>query len=113
MVRQKNQPEYVLAVKKYIEENYRYPLNAIEIASKIACVSKRTLQAEFFKAFGITMHDLLIETRINNAKFFLSSTNKTIKEIAILVGYADTSAFDHFFQKMTNTTPEQYRRENT
>jgi transcriptional regulator GlxA family with amidase domain len=113
MVRKDSQPDYVLAVKKFIEENYRYPLDVARIASEVACVSMRTLQTAFFDAFGVTMQELQQETRINNAKILLLTTNKTIKEIAVHVGYADTSAFDHFFQKMTNTTPEQYRRVNT
>ena len=53
--------------------------------------------------------EYLIYLRMEKAKEFLDSTNMTIKEIGIAVGYYDESAFFRRFKRYAGMTPGQYR----
>jgi AraC-like DNA-binding protein len=42
----------------------------------------------------------------------LLTTEKSIREIALTLGYEDNSYFVRVFKRVTNTTPSEYRRQN-
>ncbi|BBH21727.1 hypothetical protein Back11_30720 [Paenibacillus baekrokdamisoli] len=74
-------------------------------------ISPRYLNSLFRQAFGITAYAYLIRLRIRKAKEFMSlSDRKTIKDIAQLSGYRDTSHFISAFGKTEGMTPEQFRK---
>jgi AraC-like DNA-binding protein len=74
-------------------------------------ISPRYLNSLFRQAFGITAYAYLIRLRIRKAKEFMSSSDRiSIKDIAQLSGYRDTSHFISAFGKTEGMTPEQFRR---
>ncbi|MEK5267307.1 helix-turn-helix transcriptional regulator [Weizmannia sp. FSL W8-0401] len=54
--------------------------------------------------------EYLIHFRINTAKRLLRYSNKSVKEIALDVGIADTPYFNRLFKRKTEMTPLAYRR---
>ncbi len=46
---------------------------------------------------------------LTEAEGLLTNSNKTVSEIAHLLGFTDTTHFSKFFKKHTNQTPLQYR----
>lgn len=44
------------------------------------------------------------------AKYLLSSSSKTIKEIAYELGFVDPNYFNSFFKKAALISPEKYRK---
>lgn len=60
---------------------------------------------------GKTAHELLDEMRILESKVLLKQTNKSISEIAEIIGKEDPSDFSRFFKSKTDLTPNQYRKQ--
>ena len=67
----------------------------------------------FRKNFGISVHQRLIQLRIDQAKNLLWGTNKTLVEIALLSGFCDQAAFSRTFSRMEHITPSCWRRVNS
>ncbi|MFQ9702500.1 MAG: helix-turn-helix domain-containing protein [Enterocloster clostridioformis] len=51
-----------------------------------------------------------MDVRIDKAKEMLRNPEKSIGEIACLVGYQDERHFSKLFSKMTGVKPTEYRR---
>ena len=48
----------------------------------------------------------------HEAELLLTSSDKTIQEIAYSFGFNSQAHFAKFFRKMTNSTPSEYRKNN-
>lgn len=59
--------------------------------------------------FGRPLHKHVIELRMHNGLKLILSTNKTIQEIAVLVGYDDPKYFNKAFKKRFGITPNGIR----
>ncbi|MCQ2432108.1 MAG: AraC family transcriptional regulator [Clostridia bacterium] len=95
-------------IKEYVANNYAQPITLSEI-SKNVNFSLSNLSIIFTKNAGMTFREYLQNTRIKKASELLERTNKTIAEIAGLVGYTDPAFFYRLFKKTTNVTPQEYR----
>jgi transcriptional regulator GlxA family with amidase domain len=78
-----------------------------------SALGRRTLMRRFKKAIGDTPIEYLQRIRIENAKRFLETTNKTFSEITWEVGYNDISSFQRLFKHHTRLTPKEYRNKFT
>ena len=101
-------------VKAYIDEHYREEIT-IERLSQMSWLDdqvsfrSRRLHEAFAAIFLQTIHDYLIRVRMENAKALLSTTDLSIKAIAISVGYRRESSFGPAFKKFFGITPSSYR----
>jgi len=59
---------------------------------------------------GKTSRDQIYERFLKESLILLNHSNWSIAEIAYSLGYKDVSHFNHFFKKMTNTRPSDYRK---
>ena len=66
----------------------------------------------FRQSFGISVHQRLIQIRIEHAKELLSRTKTTLVEIASRSGFYDQAAFSRAFSRIEHTTPSRWRRAN-
>jgi AraC-like DNA-binding protein len=80
----------------------------IETLSESLAMSKRTLQRKIAQT-GLTYMTLLGEVRLRRAVHWLSHTNKPIIEIALELGYTDTSNFSRAFRRGTGLSPSDFR----
>lgn len=92
----------------YFNENYNKPIE-IEQYAKEQHVSTNWFIHNFKKVAGVTPQQYIIRLRISAAKEYLVSTNKTIKEIAMTVGYNNALYFSRLFRKSTGLSPSDYR----
>lgn len=67
----------------------------------------------FEKQFGTSPHRWLIIKRLEYAKFYLMSTNKSVNNIALECLFGNTSYFIKRFKETYNQTPIKFRREHT
>lgn len=74
-------------------------------------VSTRQLQRIIKKKYGKNYREKLIEIRVKIATSFLSDTDKSIAEIAELLGYSSPANFSTFLKKATGKTPSQVRHD--
>jgi AraC-like DNA-binding protein len=73
-------------------------------------VSPRTL-ARRLATEGITFSGVLDNLRFDLAKRYLQEHDLPISEVAWLLGYRETSAFNHAFKRWTGKTPTQVHSE--
>jgi AraC-like DNA-binding protein len=92
----------------YIRDNYNKNISLDELA-KISCLSKWHLLELFKKEIGKSPFSYLNEYRVEKAIELLKNKEKTIFEIAIDVGYQDTSSLYRAFIKYKNLSPSAFR----
>ncbi len=93
----------------YIQNHYNSDIRLEEIA-KIVHVSPQYFCTYFSNLFGISFINYLNKYRIEQAGMLLLTTDLTITEIGLLVGFGNTSYFIKKFKEYTMMTPLQYRR---
>tara|TARA_B100000446_G_scaffold54908_1_gene51108 strand:- start:4377 stop:5243 length:867 start_codon:yes stop_codon:yes gene_type:complete len=83
---------------------------ALEAASQLF-MSRRTLTRQL-KQQNTSFRELRNEVTEEMAKKALLETNASISEIALQLGYSETSAFDRAFKLLTGLSPSHYRQRN-
>lgn len=73
-------------------------------------LSQSHLQHLFKQGTGRGLGQLLTEKRMQRAADLLAETDKSIKEIACLVGYEHTSSFTRAFERYFQQSPRCYRQ---
>lgn len=81
-----------------------------EDLAKITCMSYSKFRKIFKEYTGFAPSQYIQEVRITMAKELLTNTSKSIKEIAIELGYENKDYFFTVFKKVTGSTPITYRR---
>ena len=72
-------------------------------------LSERQANRVVVKLYGMSFHQFLMETRLNQAMKLLTRTNLNIKHISELVGYESSTGFFIAFKKRFHVTPGEYR----
>ncbi len=98
----------VSQVKAFIDSNYNRELS-INILAEQVHLNPKYLSHIFKKVTGSPISHYLTETRLAKAKELLLDSHLSIKEIALEVGYTDTSYFDRVFKKIERVSPNDYR----
>lgn len=99
----------VLAVQDWITLNSSKNIKIIDLAKKFN-FSERNLKRRFLLAAGISINKYTQEIRLDKAKKLLLTTDKSVKEISLEVGYENDSFFTRLFKKNTGTTPSNWRQ---
>jgi AraC family transcriptional activator of mtrCDE len=81
--------------------------------AEVAGVSRATLVRRFPAATGMGVADFLTRTRMTVAADLLTTTRRSLEDIAAAVGYRSSSAFGRAFRITTGTTPACWRRAAT
>lgn len=90
-----------------IANSYLYSLSIEAVAGNFN-VSVRTLQRKL-KDEGASYIQIVEEVRKSLAIHYMQNTTSSVKEISIILGYAEPSAFVRAFKKWTGETPTGYR----
>lgn len=99
-------------VKSAIAEAlHRGDVTAATIARRLG-TSERTLQRRL-KDEGLTLAELLDQTRAAVAKTHLENPHTALAEIAWLLGFSDQSTFTRAFRRWTGVTPGAFRDTRT
>jgi len=101
--------EWVDLITEYIDKNFTEKLT-LESLANICHGSPYHMQRTFKKIKGITPVEYIQQVRVHAATKYLIQTKKTIGEIAICVGIANTPYFITLFKKKTGQTPAQFRQ---
>ena len=100
-----------IKIKNYIDSHYSQNIT-LDYLSKITYMNKFHLVHTFTKQIGLSPINYAINKRIQESKNLLTTTNYSIREIASIVGFSNSSYFTQMFKKITGTTPKSYRYES-
>lgn len=100
----------VNTVLNHIHRHYAEPLDNAAL-SRIVGYHPYHLNRLMKSATGTTLHQYLINYRLETAKRYLQETDYSITEIAELCGYRNISNFSTDFSKKTGISPIRYREE--
>lgn len=92
-----------------IRQAHYLHMSTLDLAESMA-VSQRTLNRKLKSLTGETPKAFIDNIRINHACTLLNNANKSIKDIALALGYSDDTVFRRLFQKRIKMTPSAYRQ---
>jgi AraC family transcriptional regulator len=104
-------PWQIKRIREYIEENLACRISLAMLA-ELAGLSTFHFAHAFKQSFGTPPHRYLTLRRIEHAKTLLVGGESSVTDVALAVGFADTSAFTSTFRKVTDATPSDYLRKN-
>ncbi|MGM0609424.1 MAG: helix-turn-helix domain-containing protein, partial [Candidatus Muiribacteriota bacterium] len=93
---------------EYINHNYKNNLTLKGIAKNLY-ISKYYLSHFFKEKTGFTVIEFVNSRRIIEAQKMLTSTNLSITDIAVSVGFNSLNHFERTFKKINGVTPTQYQ----
>jgi AraC family transcriptional regulator len=98
------------AVVDYIEVHLAEQISLLKLA-ELTRLSLHHFCRAFKQSFGIPAHQYQVQRRMETAKLLLADRTTSVTDVALSVGYAQTSSFSSAFRKTTGWTPTVYRRE--
>lgn len=94
---------------QYISTHYAQPLTVAEVAAQVG-LSANYFATLFRQKVGESFHGYLMRVRVEESKQLLLSTQDSLTDIAVAMGFADQSYFCRVFKKLVGMTPGKYRR---
>ncbi len=99
----------MIEIMNYIQENY-IDVTLDDLAEKFY-LSKPYLSKYIKEKSGSTFGELVKKVRMKKARALLKSSNMTVENIALSVGYQNVEHFNRLFKKTYNMTPMQFRNQ--
>jgi len=96
-------------VADFIEEHLSDDVRLAEMAELVE-LSPFHFARAFKQSFGVPPHRYHVNRRIERAKTLLARPASSVTEVALAVGFAETSSFSAAFRKTTGSAPSDYRR---
>lgn len=97
------------AVLEHLLTQYEEKIDFRHLA-QLASLSISQLDRRFKRLFQLTPQQFLLRVRLNAACQLLTSTDRSISQIALCTGFYDQSYFTKHFQRQMKSTPSSYRR---
>jgi AraC-like DNA-binding protein len=98
----------IAATLEYLHANFTQEIS-LEGASRMQGFTPNYFGNLFRNAMGISFRDYLNKLRLRYACTLLSTTQMSVKEIALSSGYRSVEYFFYVFRRHLGTTPNQYR----
>ncbi len=102
---------YVDSAMMYINTHFLGKITVGEI-SKAVGISSVYLQKLFKLQYGKTIHEVITEKRVMQAKHLLEQTNLGVSEIAKQCGFGSREILSYEFQKCVGISPSKHRKSN-
>ena len=99
----------LLRAKDAIDRDFAQPLD-IRALARTAIVSEAHFIRTFKATFGETPHRYLQRRRIERAMALLRSTDRTVGDICLEVGFTSFATFTRTFREIVGETPTAHRR---
>lgn len=99
----------ITPVLSYIDTHYSEVID-LETLCGLIQVTPQYLCRLFRKRLGMRPLEYITRRRIQQAKVYLRDGEKTIKEIALKVGYTDAGYFSAVFKRSEGVSPREYIR---
>lgn len=94
---------------RYIDAHIGEKLAGQDIANALG-VSRTYLSSQFKQETGTSLNDFINQTKIDEAKLLLVTTDLPLSAIAGQLSFSSQSHLHTVFKKMTGVTPAEYRK---
>lgn len=101
---------YIDKAKEYIGSLYSRQITVEKIA-RLCGLNRHYLGRIFKERVGVTPQNYLLDIRLENAYALLISSELSVSEIALSVGYSDVYNFSKMFKKKYKASPLKTRRQ--
>jgi len=98
----------LLRARDAMDRAYAEPLNVAAVAA-VAHVSEAHFIRTFRVTFGETPHRYLQRRRVERAMALLVSTDRSITDICMSVGFSSLGTFSRTFRDIVGESPKDYR----
>lgn len=92
----------------FIHNNYHRQISVQDVAGAVN-ISESYLKSIFKKISGYSYSEYLTKTRLDRARDLLVTTELSVMEIALEIGYQTPGSFSTIFRKHFGESPSQYR----
>jgi transcriptional regulator GlxA family with amidase domain len=99
----------LLRARDAMDRAYAEPLDVPTLA-RIAHVSEAHFIRTFRATFGETPNRYLQRRRVERAMFLLRSTDRSVTDICMAVGFSSLGTFSRVFRDVVGEPPSAYRR---
>ena len=99
----------MLRARDAMDRRYAEPLDMPTLA-RIAHVSEAHFIRTFRATFGETPHRYLQRRRVERAMFLLRTTERSVTDICLAVGFTSLGTFSRTFRDIVGESPSAYRR---
>ena len=106
----RDQIEAIQQAHDYMLANLSQPLTIEGLARRFH-ISGTFLKEGFRQMYGQSTRKFLQMRRMDKASELLRTTNQTVLQIAVAVGYESASQFSQIFKRHYQLPPAQYRRQ--
>jgi AraC-like DNA-binding protein len=93
---------------QFILTHLNKPLGIEDVAGAVY-VSPSHLTRLFRAEMKTSIKQYVLQERLRQARYLLTTTDMSVQEIALVVGYRQTPQFNLFFKKAHQCTPGEYR----
>lgn len=101
-------PESILAVKRYVDQNFHTISSVSEVAAHFF-YSREYLSRLFRRHLDTTVSDYVMKRRIEKSESLIAD-GLPLLDVAYRVGFGSPSTFIRAFKSVTGITPSEYRR---
>jgi transcriptional regulator GlxA family with amidase domain len=101
--------ELIAQIQFWLKTNLSSELDLQEVAAQFS-LSYRTFTRRFRLATNQSPIEYWQQLRVEGAKELLASSNLSIQEVALEVGYNDQGHLTRVFKKVLSQTPSEYRK---
>jgi AraC-like DNA-binding protein len=95
--------------REFLSQTRDFSPNYAALARELG-LGLSTLRRHFKAATGLSLHDALLQNRLDAARQLLGETELPLKQVAAQLGYRDVYFFSNQFKKLSGVTPTAYRR---
>ena len=99
----------VSRVVDFIHLHYHHKLTLAQLA-KVGGISVNYLGELFKKETGMTVFEYIGKLRVDKARAEIDNTSRGLSEIAVSLGFYDSSYFCRSFRKYTGLSPREYEK---
>ncbi len=99
----------MLRARDVMDRDHRVELD-IGALAKVACCSEAHFIRTFKATFGETPHRYLQRRRIERAMFLLRTTDDSITDVCLNVGFTSLGTFSRTFTEIVGEPPSRYRK---
>jgi two-component system response regulator YesN len=97
-------------IKMFIEKNFDKKVSLNHVADEV-CLSPKYLSRFFKENTGTGFNEYRLKIKIQKAGELLKSTDLTVEQVSLRMGYKNAESFIRIFEKIIGKTPTQYRLE--